>query len=102
MAVSGGEKMKPTAADEIESRVSRYTDLLKQRQLEPDPFQILNVARTESPYTHFLGWLLNPSAVHPWKADFLSDLLASLGYSIPDGIAERALFHVETFNFQKA
>lgn len=86
----------------IEERLSAYVELLKRRRSEPDPFHILNITRTEAPYTHFLGWVLDPTAAHPWEAEFLISLLQEFGQPLPPSRATPIKFFVESFRYTKS
>lgn len=85
----------------IEARLSTYVELVERRRREPDPFHILNITRTEAPYTHFLGWVLDPTAAHPWNAEFLIGLLQEFKQPLPPSSAPITFF-VETFGYKKA
>jgi hypothetical protein len=89
------------ADESLQTRLSRYVHLLEQRRSEPDPFHILNITRTESPYTHFLGWVIDPAAAHPWKAEFLIGLLRACNKPLPPDISAPMSFYIESYAYSK-
>lgn len=91
--------MPSAAAPSLEGRLDELLNLQASRDVEPDPFHILNITRTESPYTHFFGWLLNPIAAHPWREEFLLAILKASKQILPP--PGPVTFFVESHTFAK-
>lgn len=83
----------------LEDMLTDFRSALHARNVEPDPFHILNITKTEAPYTHFLGWILDPTAPHPWNYDFLVAVLEHFEQPIPP--AGTITFFIESFGFTK-